>query len=315
MASVSDIDALCHQASRALRQQDYDKAIELFHKALESDPDCVAAHRGLGTVFFHTQEYEAAVQHFTRWMQIKPMEAKPYINLGAVYNRMGNYPKAAEVLYRGIQKDAKSYEGYYNLGIAHRHLDRLGMAMNAYREAIRINPKMADAHQNLANVYLKMGNHRKAVEHFRQALEISPNFARAQRGLAKAEKAAAEAPENANPFGRLVDQEALEEQADTTQFRELSLKERFDDRRAIQRLTETIQALAHEWLDHLHNVMGPTLLALGREIGQEQPASLSTVYESLCNAMTRNREMRERLSRSLDQLRSHEESFQSDANP
>ncbi|NOX53911.1 MAG: tetratricopeptide repeat protein [Planctomycetes bacterium] len=307
MNSAPDAGTLCREAQMALRHRQYDRAAELFHQALQHDPDLIEAHRGLGTVYFHKEQYDQAVEHFNRWMQIRPLEAAPYINLGAVYTRMGEYQKAADILQRAIQRDSRSFEAYYNLGLAYRKLGQLGMAMNAYREAIRINPDVPDAHQNLANVFLKMGNPRKAIEHYEKALELAPDFERAKRGLEKARDAIAEAPQTVNPFGRLVDEQTLARNVARTEFRELSLEERFADRQALSDLTTEIIAIATEWLEGIRDKLSPALIELHRSVIDEDNRMVFAAYDKYREAIQQHDAVRERLRRSVEKLRQHED--------
>ncbi len=318
MAPDVDIDKLCKQARQEFRKKMFDQAIYLFQQVVEVDPDRSDVHNGLASAYFLTKQYKDAVQHFERVSQLKPLDGNSLINIGAAYNRMGNYTDAALVLQRGLQKSKGSSEGYYNLGIAHRHLNQLTMAVNAYREAIRLDPDMVEAHQNLANVYFEIGSYTQSIQYYNQALKIRPGFERAQRGLQQAEELAERSRQDASPFGRLVDEADYLEQADETEHRTLTVRERIEDRQEIQTLTEDILEYVQTAIGQLRDEMLPSLHLLDRSVakGIGATTSVHTAREEFQSAVERCAELRKQLVGKLSVLRTHEQkmgSFQVNA--
>ncbi len=314
MANDADVESLCKQARTAFRTGKYDRAIRLFQKVVDADPDRADAHDGLATSYFMSKQFDQAIEHFLLLTRLTPQEGKPFINLGAVYNQIGEYKKATDVLRRGIQREPKSQEAYYNLGIAHRKKKEFPMAINAYREAIRLKPEMAEAHQNLANVYVEMGNNKQAIEHYKTALAIRPDFARAQRGLKQAEEAAAAKKQQFNPFGRLVneaDYAAPGDDAPVESTRELSKAERFEDRHAIQAMTLDAVASTRELVHALQKQMEPALSSVNRAVGQgtDVGAAVFAAHEKYKEAVQRCAAIRERVKQTFDELYEHEKTM------
>ncbi len=305
--STSDLQQLLSQADACLRSRKYKDALSLYKQALEQNPDLVDAHRGAGLALFFLDRYQEAIHHFERWMRIKPLDARPYINMGAAYTRMGDFQKAAEILQRAVQRDAKSFEAYYNLGLAYRKAGQFGMAMNAYKQAVLLNPDSADAHLNLGNVLVKLGNPRKAIEHYEKALELDPTFEKAKRGLEKAQEMLSSAPQIASPFGRLVDEQTLAKNIARTEIRELSAKERLEDRQLLQRLSEQLGAVSNEWLEHLKEHLAPALHELHRAILEEEEGLLLEKYEVYKTALMQHEQLRSRVRELVSELEKHEE--------
>lgn len=309
MSPAADVEATLKSARRAFRAGDHDKAAELFAAVTVADPDSAAGHQGCATVCFLLKDYDNAVIHFNRLTQLQPRDAKGFVNLGAVYNRIGEYKKAADALRKGIQKDAKSSEAYYNLAIAHRHLNELKMAVNAYREAIRLDPEMAAAHQNLANVMLEMGKNKEAIQHYKRALDIRPDFERARQGLANAESAVAVAKQEANPFGRLVDEETLRKNAAQPVKRELSPLQRERDRGLVDETSTDAIGAAEDFLIHLRDELEPTLQTLIRTVtegGMDGSTEIYPAHEAFRESLERATAMRTRLQRKMQDLDEHE---------
>ncbi|MGH7129538.1 MAG: tetratricopeptide repeat protein, partial [Planctomycetaceae bacterium] len=171
-------------------------------------------------------------------------------------------------------------------------------------------PQMVEAYVNLANVYRDMGNTRQAIEHYRRALELDPSFERAQRGLAEAQDANDQAEKALSPFGRLVEDPATTTAKDEVHVvRELSDRERLEDRQAIATIGRQVEQTAKTFLSQLQRDLAPTLFALDRAVAQANisPGHLITAHEQFQGAVNRSVELRKKLKRRILELRGHEE--------
>lgn len=310
MSTTPELDDLLKQARRCVRKRSYTEGVELFEQALQLDPERPEIHEGLATAHFLAENYEQAAAAFTRLTELTPRSAKAFVNLGAVYNRMGEYSKAADVLRRGLQCDRKCSEAYYNLGIAYRRVKEFGMAVTAYKEAIRLNPEMVEAVLNLANVYLEMGNHQQAITEYRNALTIRPDFERAQQGLKQAEQASAQAKAAVNPFGRLVGDAPPPKKATADDAKELTERQRQEDRAAILDLSVDIVAYGKDFAAVVSDELEPALLGLNRTLllqDDQLQEALPRVHADFKAKLARCREKRAVLKGKILELKSHEE--------
>lgn len=314
MADPPNVDELCRLARKHLRGGRPQEALAVYEEARRANDLDPEVHDGLANVYCALGTYEEAARHFEAATRLDPRRSACWINLGAVYNRLKNYQKAAEVLRRAVQIDRKSSIGYYNLGIAYKQLKQGAMAVPAYREAIRLDPKMADAYLNLGNVYLDMGNLSQATMQFKKALEIEPNLERAQRGLEKAETRIESAKQSASPFGRLVKiDEATPE--DKTPGRELSDRERAEDRRIIAELVSQTLLDLEELSTCLKEQVDPTVRTLNRKLTHQasphgEAVSKAEALEKFQEARTAFLPRLRQFRRVLQQLRDHEASVQ-----
>jgi tetratricopeptide (TPR) repeat protein len=118
-----------------------EKAIEVYLKALELDPNFAAAHINLGTIFYNRQNYRGAEEHYRSAIQCDTRYALAYFDLGNVLDETG----------------------------------RLAEAVENYRTAIQFAPTYADAHYNLALAYEKLKLPRKALAHWRAYVKLDTN--------------------------------------------------------------------------------------------------------------------------------------------
>lgn len=307
--SNSNVEALCKLAGECLQMDQVKMARELYDKVLSTNADAVEAHLGLATIAYLESDLSTTVEHYLKLTLLQPTESRNYTNLGAIYNRLGEHGKAVEALRKAIQFDKKCAESYYNLGIAERKLNQSQLAISAYREAIRLNPKLAEAFQNLANIYVEMANLPMAIINYKKALEIRPGFEKARQGLEKAEAKDHNAKQKLNPFGRLVDTQSHQVNSAPGMFRELSDSERYEDRHEIKQITDEIERLSKEVLEHLKEKLEPAILELQRTMAEGAKAQVplvdvAEIYEAAISYWI---DLRKTLKRKMLELRAHEE--------
>jgi tetratricopeptide (TPR) repeat protein len=131
------------------RLGDYQKAAELYAKAVDEQPLFMAARRNLALALVHNKQYELA-------------------------------EKVAFSYLRANQHDA---EAINNLGLAYLGLEDTNKAMGSFRIAMRENPKLGQPHLNMGNIALARGDAVEAVFAYRRAIEADSSFAAAYNAL------------------------------------------------------------------------------------------------------------------------------------
>jgi tetratricopeptide (TPR) repeat protein len=306
---AADLEGLCKEGRLLFRQGKHSEAIQAFDEALRVDPDQADVHDAIATAHFVLKQYDKAIEHFTRVTQLRPMDCKAYINLGAVFNRKEEFQKAADILKRAISRNGKAVEAYYNLGIAYRGVKQPAMAINSYKEALKIDPRMLDAMQNLGNTYLEMNNPKAAIEQYKKALEINPDFERAKRGLARAEELENQTKASFNPFGRLVDQNAVKQAKVDVRPKKLTPEERVSDRQAVRRMIIETQGIAQQLHEHLCDQMLDDVTQLNRGVQMSQQEAHKSLFgsnERFQAAFQKFQNLRIQLQRLANDLHSHE---------
>jgi len=132
------------------RKQDNERAIELFKKALEFDPDFPLAYSGLSDSYAQRTHKFGFPQ---KWVDesIKASEKATALN-----------PDLSE--------------GYKALGLAYFVKGWYRKSIDANRKAIELNPNNEQATGNLGWCYLYRGEFDKAMPWFKRVLLLVPNF-------------------------------------------------------------------------------------------------------------------------------------------
>lgn len=159
-------------------------AHSMWTRTLISNPDCYAAHFGLGQ--YHTQKrawHEAAVC-FQRAHELDPDSSLALLGLGRAQMELGDFV-AAEATVQQVADSNPTLVGPV-LALA-QIVERTGQydrALGLCQRAVEIVPENADACARLATVHFQMGHADEAAEHFRTAIGLGSSDPRTYLGLA-----------------------------------------------------------------------------------------------------------------------------------
>lgn len=123
-------------------KKQWDKAIQLYSKALSSDPNYTAAYMGL---------------------------AGDYYDQGIYQLEVSNYEKA-------VASDPDNVDALYYLGTAYEDVGEFDKAIEAYNKALTINPGYKDALHDLSLEYIATGNTKKARELLPRLTSADPGW-------------------------------------------------------------------------------------------------------------------------------------------
>ncbi len=76
---------LLKEANKAYYEKDFDKAMSLYEKLLNSVKENSNLHYNLGVIYLRKGKYKKAIEEFKKATQINPENADAYYNLGIIY--------------------------------------------------------------------------------------------------------------------------------------------------------------------------------------------------------------------------------------
>lgn len=107
-----------------------------------------------GLHYYKKQDYDKAIEYFNKAMDTD----EKYFNLGCAYYKKQDYTKAKAYFVKAIEKqqDKKELSNYYyNLGNSNFKLGNVSEAKQNYIKSLILNPNNFDAKYNLAIVLFK----------------------------------------------------------------------------------------------------------------------------------------------------------------
>jgi tetratricopeptide (TPR) repeat protein len=121
-----------------------------------------------------TKQDEAATA-YRRALELDPQLVAALINLANIHYSRDELAEAQALYERAISLESDFFEAHFNLGNIYHDLGRFSEAQESYSEALRLNPLYADAHFYLAVTFEKMGLSEDARPHWRSYRQLAPN--------------------------------------------------------------------------------------------------------------------------------------------
>ena len=91
--------------------------------------------------YTNRQEYEKAQQLFLKAIVENPKHADAYYGLGGIYNYKKMYEKAVEAFQKTIQLDPTHFNAHYSLGYTYELMDRKEESEKAYQKYRELKKK------------------------------------------------------------------------------------------------------------------------------------------------------------------------------
>ena len=120
------------------------------------------------------ERVEEAVKAYRRALEDDPDLVAAIINLANIRYSRDELAEAQALYERAIVLDPSYFEAHFNLGNIHHDHARYGDAEASYREALALNNSYADAHFYLAVTLEKMGRSVDARAHWRAYERLAP---------------------------------------------------------------------------------------------------------------------------------------------
>jgi len=234
-------------AKAAADKSDYAMAAADYEKYLAQKPGDATAHFDLGYVYTAQQQNDKAIAEYRKAIALDPKMAQAYLNLG-ISLLAGDAKAAIEPLQHATKLNYSYAQGHYLLGLA---LEQTGDASGAIQEftiATKLNPYDFAAHLQLARTEFAAKDAAAAEPEFREALRMKPDAAEAKLGLAESLLQEKQSEAAAAAFADYLTEQPNDIQARVTRASLLTDLNKNDEAlaeldRAAKGGTETLEAL------------------------------------------------------------------------
>jgi tetratricopeptide (TPR) repeat protein len=162
-------------ALAASERGEYKKAIALYTKAIELDPNDDQSFNNRGACYLKLKDYKKANADFSKAIEINPLKAKSYSNMAGCLQGLGELEKALEEDTKAVEFDPHSAITLNNRGYTLLKLERFDDAITDFNRAINLRPDYLRAYHNRGIAYLKKGEFEKAILDFDEGIKESPN--------------------------------------------------------------------------------------------------------------------------------------------
>jgi tetratricopeptide (TPR) repeat protein len=163
-------------------------AVEFLSRAIEADPQFVAAQYALGVVHQGLGNRWKAAAQFRASAQLDPTYAEPYKALGDLYLTAPRrlFEEAIKAYGKAIELRPFYAEAHVGLGDALAAKGDVDQAVAAYQKGLEYNPMNAKVHVSLGKIYYsEKGLYYESVTAYKKAIDLDPDYLDARMGLAE----------------------------------------------------------------------------------------------------------------------------------
>ena len=198
LLSLSDLVAASGRNKRAkavqafrdglsfLSQDDCEKALPYFEKAVESDSNYAEAWAQAGFCREKLGRHSEAIEASRKAVALRP-SAESYFNIGLANYYLKQYREAADSYRQSIRLDPyNGADAWYALGLVYRDWGKADDEIQAYKQAIRLKPDYISAHERLGSVYLRTKKYPLAIETYKQLVALKPGDAEVPNKIGEA---------------------------------------------------------------------------------------------------------------------------------
>lgn len=204
-----------NEAIQEMQKGNYEKAIELFMKAVEEDPNEATGYINIGNIFaslgdseqaepffqkaltldekagtalyglanlyYNEERFEEAAKLYEKALQTGLESADVYFMLGKSIEQAGNDRLALPYLQRAVELAEDDYEIMLSYGILLAKLELFKEARPVFEAILQAQPEHADAHYNLGVLFaVSTDDQVRALSHLQQAYTIEPEHTQAR---------------------------------------------------------------------------------------------------------------------------------------
>lgn len=168
-------------ARRTLDSGMADEAIQIYHKVIEDDPDCIEAYLAILDIMMDRGDIVDAIAMASESVHVFPNDSRILKMMGDVYVRADDCRKAVDAYTDAMKLGMETAELHASLGLALESIGMNRMALDNYRLASEKCPQNTEYRLNIAELEAKVGHDDAAESVLGSILAIDPHNVRALR--------------------------------------------------------------------------------------------------------------------------------------
>ena len=176
------------------RRRNFERAREMFARAIELDPKFAAAHAGFADCCSYLYLYweatrenlEAADSASRKAVQLAPKLAEAHASRGVALSTLRNYPDAEKEFRVAIRLDPSLFEAYYFYGRACLAQGKFKEAIQPFQAAARVRPEDYQALGFLGAAYTGLGHKAEAAAAYARSIQVAKQQLRVNPGDVRA---------------------------------------------------------------------------------------------------------------------------------
>jgi len=166
------IDAYINKALSYAAINNFNEAQKILKQSLKFAHDNPGIFYNLGIIALKQKQYDYAINNFSQAIALKPNLTNAYINRGISYLKTGDPEKAVQDFTQAVALNPTDPEIYYNRALVYENLGEMEKALADYSRALAINPEFAAAYNNRGLLRLRKNMRKLGCADLEQACEL-----------------------------------------------------------------------------------------------------------------------------------------------
>lgn len=138
--------------------QDTSQIETQYKDVIAKDPKNYDAIVALGNVYFDSGKFEKAIEMYQKALELNPKDVNVRTDMGTMYRKIGDFDKAIEAFRKSVAVEPNHEQSRFNLGVT-LYYDKKDLkgAAAAWEELLKINPNHPEA-ENIKRVIAEAKN-------------------------------------------------------------------------------------------------------------------------------------------------------------
>lgn len=158
--------------SEALKEEDNNRAIELYTRILKLNPQETDALNNRSIAYSDTKQYQLAIQDAEQYIKLKPDAPNGYAIMGMIYSEQKNYSKAIKYCNIAIDKAPQDIRGYRTLSNIYLDCKQWQNSIDTFNIIAQKDQLTAKDYNNRAYAYYKLGKLEIALADANESLSM-----------------------------------------------------------------------------------------------------------------------------------------------
>lgn len=154
---------------------EYDKAIEIFKKAVELNPNDDDSWRWLGNSYNRNGQVEEAIKSHLKATELNPNKDVNWSMLGSSYLINGQKEEAIKYCLKATELNPDNELNWFWLGASYYENGKYQEAINSLLKAVELNPDNSINWCYLGNSYINNERYEDAIKSILKATELNSN--------------------------------------------------------------------------------------------------------------------------------------------
>ena len=168
--------ALMGRGNAWAEMKQYTNALEDFNKLIDLDPSSFAAYFSRGLLRAEMGETTAAIEDYTTTVRLRPDHVAALINRADLLKKQGQIERAVEDYTTVLNMSPRDAKALRSRGYLRITLGRYSEAIDDYANSLVLEPANSSAFANRADAWYMLENYSNAISDYRVAIKLQPDL-------------------------------------------------------------------------------------------------------------------------------------------